>query len=100
MAGCKPMAKYRVKARSFIDGKLFEPGQEVEFSGKAGSNLELITGELPKVEVSNEQTSEELLELERLRDTYEEMFGEKPHFNTGAKTLKEKIDERRKELGV
>jgi hypothetical protein len=37
---------------------------------------------------------------DQLRTIYEEMFGEAPHKNTSAKTLKEKIDERRKELGV
>ncbi|UYW74133.1 hypothetical protein OFY05_00850 [Pseudocitrobacter faecalis] len=45
-------------------------------------------------------TNEELQELDQLRTIYEEMFGEAPHKNTSAKTLKEKIDARRKELGV
>lgn len=95
------MSKYLVKVRSFINGKLHEPGDEVEFAGKAGSNLELITGEnAVHKEVEKEPSSEELLELDQLRDIYEEMFGERPHKNTSAKTLKEKIDERRKELGV
>lgn len=94
------MSKYRVKERSFIDGKLYEPGEIVEFTGEAGKNLiphnegDVVVkeGELP--------TNEELQELDQLRTIYEEMFGEAPHKNTSAKTLKEKIDAKRKELGV
>lgn len=93
------MSKYLVKERSFIEGKIYEVGDTVEFTGKAGKNLtpykecdQVINGQQP--------TSEELQELEDLRKIYEEMFGEAPHKNTSAKTLKEKIDARRKELGV
>ena len=94
------MSKYRVKERSFIDGKLYEPGEIVEFSGKAGKNL--IPQNDGDVVVKEEElpTNEELQELDQLRTIYEEMFGEAPHKNTSAKTLKEKIDARRKELGV
>lgn len=94
------MSKYRVKERSFIDGKLYEPGEIVEFSGKAGKNLiphhdgdVVLKGDEPP-------TNEELQELDQLRTIYEEMFGDAPHKNTSAKTLKEKIDAKRKELGV
>lgn len=94
------MPKYRVKERSFIDGKLYEPGDVVEFSGKAGKNL-IPHKEVDVVEEEEKQpTTEELEEIEDLRKIYEEMFGEAPHKNTSAKTLKEKIDARRKELGV
>ena len=34
------MAKYRVLKESFIDNKIVQPGDEIEFSGKAGKNLE------------------------------------------------------------
>ncbi len=91
------MPKYRVKERSFIDGKLYEPGEIVEFSGAAGKNL-LAYSEGEICEQPDElPTNEELLELDQLRTVYEEMFGEAPHKNTSAKTLKEKIDARRKE---
>lgn len=94
------MSKYRVKERSFIDGKLYEPGEIVEFSGKAGKNL-IPHKDGEDVVMEDEQpTNEELQELDHLRTIYEEMFGEAPHKNTSAKTLKEKIDARRKELGV
>lgn len=94
------MSKYRVKERSFIDGKLYEPGEVVEFSGKAGKNL--IPHKEGDVAAAEEkpQSSEELEELDQLRTTYEEMFGEKPHFNTKAETIREKIAEERQRLGV
>lgn len=93
------MSKYRVKERSFINGKLYEPGDIVEFSGSAGKNLVPYKDD-DKVENEVLPTNEELQDLEDLRNVYEEMFGEAPHKNTSAKTLKEKIDARRKELGV
>lgn len=94
------MSKYRVKERSFIDGKLYEPGEIVEFTGTAGKNL--IPHSDGEVVVKEDElpTNEELQELDQLRTIYEEMFGEAPHKNTSAKTLKEKIDAKRKELGV
>lgn len=94
------MSKYRVKERSFIDGKLYEPGEIVEFSGKAGKNLIPHNDGDGVIKEDEPPTSEELQELDQLRTIYEEMFGEAPHKNTSAKTLKEKIDARRKELGV
>lgn len=36
------MPRYRVVELSYIDERLLEPGQEVEFGGVAGPNLELI----------------------------------------------------------
>lgn len=36
------MAKYRVETKSFIDGRLCEVGEVVEYEGEAGSNLKLI----------------------------------------------------------
>ncbi|MBX8878335.1 hypothetical protein HCH41_05085 [Enterobacter ludwigii] len=94
------MSKYRVKERSFINGKLCEPGDIVEFSGEAGKNL-IPHNDGDVVEKDDDlPTNEELQELDQLRTIYEEMFGEAPHKNTSAKTLKEKIDARRKELGV
>ncbi|MDP1491629.1 hypothetical protein Q6292_28420, partial [Klebsiella pneumoniae] len=39
-------------------------------------------------------------ELHKLREEYELLFKEKPHHNTKAETLREKIAEKRKDLGV
>lgn len=36
------MARYRVKARSFINNQIVEPGAIVEFTGRPGSNLEKV----------------------------------------------------------
>ena len=95
------MPKYRVKVRSFINGKLHEPGDEVDFDGKAGSNLHLINDESDDNVVIDQLIDvDAAVELEDLRKIYEEMFGEAPHRNTSAKILKEKIGARRKELGV
>lgn len=95
------MPNYLVKVRSFINGKLYEPGDKVDFDGKAGSNLHLIAGESDDNIVIDQQIDvDAAVELEDLRKIYEEMFGEPPHKNTSAKILKEKIDARRKELGV
>ncbi len=94
------MSKYRVKERSFINGKLCEPGDIVEFSGEAGKNLIPHNDGDVVVKDDDLPTNEELQELDQLRTIYEEMFGEAPHFNTKAETLKAKIAERRKELGV
>lgn len=39
------MAKYRVLQTSFIDNKLVNEGEIVEYDGEAGHNLELIEPE-------------------------------------------------------
>ncbi|MCW1019170.1 hypothetical protein, partial [Streptococcus anginosus] len=39
-------------------------------------------------------------ELDKLREEYELLFNEKPHHNAKAETLREKIADKRKELGV
>jgi hypothetical protein len=38
------MARYRVTKKSFINNTIVEEGEEVEYSGEPGSNLELIGG--------------------------------------------------------
>lgn len=40
--------KYRVLEKSFIDGRIVEEGEIVEYDGKAGSSLELIKEPAPK----------------------------------------------------
>ena len=42
------MPKYTVLAKSFIDNTLVEPGEVIEFSGKPGTNLELVKETKPK----------------------------------------------------
>ncbi|HHT0117105.1 TPA: hypothetical protein ACTW89_000013 [Raoultella ornithinolytica] len=92
------MPEYKVAKRSFINGRLHEPGDIVSYDGAAGSNLVSTDTSLSdKVETIS---AEELTELDELRKQYEEMFGEAPHFNTKAEALKAKIAKRRKELGV
>lgn len=39
-------------------------------------------------------------DLDQMREEYEALFNEKPHHNTKAETLREKIAEKRKELGL
>lgn len=38
---------YRVLQRSFIDNRLVEEGEIIEYDGEAGSNLELIKPDKP-----------------------------------------------------
>lgn len=107
------IAKYRVLRLSHIHNKLWEEGEEVEYSGVPGSALEPINdaaiqakaavkggSTIIKPNSDGDNSGQVDDDLENLREEYEVLFGEKPHFNTGSKTLKEKIDERRKELGV
>lgn len=114
------MSRYKVLKKSFINGRLLYPGEEVEFTGMAGSNLFLIeTGERV---VANEGTNDggdnhdggggeggagssggdggADNELTALQDQYQQLFGKKPHHNAGAEKLRADIDAKRKELGV
>ncbi|WP_209634589.1 hypothetical protein [Cronobacter sakazakii] len=93
------MPKYLVKNRSFINGRIHEAGDEIDFDGTAGDNLvpvEKVTdADKPKqVNPEKEKT------LDDLRNEYIELFGEAPHHNAGEKTLREKIDAKKKELSV
>lgn len=106
------MSRYKVLKKSFINGRLLYPGEEIEFDGMAGSNLLLIeTGERVAV---NEDTNagndnhsgdggsggNADAELTALQDQYQQLFGKKPHHNAGAEKLRADIDAKRKELGV
>lgn len=102
------MSRYKVLKKSFINGRLLYPGEEIEFDGMAGSNLLLIeTGERV---VANEGTNTGNdnhsgdggadNELTALQDQYQQLFGKKPHYNAGAEKLRADIDAKRKELGV
>ncbi|EJD6039052.1 hypothetical protein [Morganella morganii] len=114
------MSRYKVLKKSFINGRLLYPGEEIEFIGVAGSNLQLIeTGERVAVNedanTGNDNHSGDGgdggtgasggdggadNELTALQDQYQQLFGKKPHHNAGAEKLRADIDAKRKELGV
>lgn len=115
------MSRYKVLKKSFINGRLLYPGEEIEFDGMAGSNLLLIeTGERVAVNedtnAGNDNHSDDGSgeggtgayggdggadnELAALQDQYQQLFGKKPHHNAGAEKLRADIDAKRKELGV
>lgn len=115
------MSRYKVLKKSFINGRLLYPGEEIEFDGMAGSNLLLIeTGERVAVNedtnAGNDNHSGDSSgeggtgayggdggadnELAALQDQYQQLFGKKPHHNAGAEKLRADIDAKRKELGV
>ncbi|EMB0751327.1 hypothetical protein U7S25_001979 [Providencia rettgeri] len=113
------MSRYRVLKKSFIAGRLLEVGEEVEYSGIAGSNLELIGGDDAKPDTSalvdgaGGDTGEVVINtaisgsgdtidssLEALREQYTQLFGKAPHHNMGADKMRTAIDERRKELAI
>lgn len=101
--------RYRVLMKSFIAGELLEEGAEIVFHGIPGSNLEPLN-ELaigakksghPSVEdVSKAAVSDNSDDLVKLKEEYEALFGKKPHHNANVETLRSKIVEKRKELGV
>lgn len=91
--------EYEVLEKSFIGGHILDAGEKIIYDGEAGSNLKLITGAVEIAGGGNDNgggTSD----LEVLRQQYEELFNEKPHFNTGAAKLSADIEARRKELGI
>ncbi|MGJ7086472.1 hypothetical protein [Morganella morganii] len=112
------MSRYKVLKKSFINGRLLYPGEEIEFGGMAGSNLLLIeTGERVAadegIDAGNDNhdgdnggsdggagSSGADAELTALQDQYQQLFGKKPHHNAGAEKLRADIDAKRKELGV
>lgn len=115
------MSRYKVLKKSFINGRLLYPGEEIEFTGMAGNNLLLIeAGERVAVNEganagddnhdggANGDSGSGVLgddggastELTALQDQYQQLFGKKPHHNAGAEKLRADIDAKRKELGV
>ncbi|WP_272518143.1 MULTISPECIES: hypothetical protein [unclassified Providencia] len=113
------MSRYKVLKKSFIAGRLLEVGEEVEYSGIAGSNLKLIGGDDANSDTgalvdgasgdSSEVVTNTVISgsgdtvdssLEALREQYTQLFGKAPHHNMGADKMRTAIDEKRKELGV
>lgn len=112
------IAKYRVKRLSHIHNNLWPEGSEVEYEGEPGSALEPLNdaAKAAKKAVENkgkgmvgQQTTAPAApvtpvidpdaDLDKLREEYEALFNEKPHHNTKAETLREKIAEKRQEIG-
>lgn len=113
-------AKYRVLRLSHIHNNLWPEGSEIEYDGEPGSALEPINAAAekakaaalkkrgiefvkPELKVDDGNSNDNIGgddDLEKLREEYELLFNDKPHPNTGVKTLREKIAEKRAELGV
>ncbi|EHL3468024.1 hypothetical protein LAN87_001641 [Salmonella enterica] len=111
MSGEKP--KYRVVRLSHIHNNLWPEGSEIEYDGEPGSALEPIndaakeakskvTGKAAEAVTSAKPINDtaEDGDLDKIREEYELLFNEKPHHNAKAETLREKIADKRKELGV
>ncbi|EBR8884971.1 hypothetical protein YD15_004214 [Salmonella enterica subsp. enterica serovar Ohio] len=111
MSGEKP--KYRVLRLSHIHNNLWPEGSEIEYDGEPGSALEPIndaakaakakvTGKAAEAVTSAKPINDaaEDGDLDKIREEYEMLFNEKPHHNAKAETLREKIADKRKELGV
>ncbi|HCP0927045.1 TPA: hypothetical protein OCQ14_005266 [Escherichia coli] len=117
MSGEKP--RYRVLRLSHIHNTLWPEGAEIEYEGEPGSALEPVNDAARQAKakvagkVSMAATSTKIIndvsddgeldndgELDKLREEYELLFNEKPHHNAKAETLREKIADKRKELGV
>lgn len=111
MSGEKP--RYRVLRLSHIHNTLWPEGVEIEYEGEPGSALEPVNDVARQAKakvagkVSMAATSTKIIndvsddgELDKLREEYELLFNEKPHHNAKAETLREKIADKRKELGV
>lgn len=111
MSGEKP--RYLVLRLSHIHNTLWQEGAEIEYEGEPGSALEPVNDAARQAKakvagkVSMAATSTKIIndvsddgELDKLREEYELLFNEKPHHNAKAETLREKIADKRKELGV
>lgn len=110
-------AKYRVLRLSHIHNNLWPEGSEIEYDGEPGTALEPMNdaAKAAKAKAKHkgtfvpEVTTKEPLnyggnggddDLDKLREEYEVLFNEKPHHNAKAETLREKIADKRAELGV
>lgn len=117
-------AKYRVLRLSHIHNNLWPEGSEIEYDGIPGSALEpvneaakaakekamagnskaKVVAVIPEAVITAEtlETVNEGVDadLDKLREEYEALFNEKPHHNAKAETIREKIADKRKELGL
>ncbi|HGO5170848.1 TPA: hypothetical protein MEV94_000841 [Klebsiella pneumoniae] len=76
-----------------------EPLNEAAKEAKAKATQKAVAPAVVKPEPLNEGGGGDDA-LDKLREEYELLFNEKPHHNTKAETLREKIAEKRKDLGV
>ncbi|NUD61414.1 hypothetical protein HUC21_02095 [Escherichia coli] len=102
-------AKYRVLRLSHIHNNLWPEGSEIEYDGEPGTALEPLNdaAKAAKAKAKHKggfvvvnDVGEGSGELDKLREEYEALFNEKPHHNAKAETLREKIADKRAELGV
>ncbi|EBZ4662833.1 hypothetical protein EBJ67_08405 [Salmonella enterica subsp. enterica serovar Bovismorbificans] len=114
-------ARYRVLRLSHIHNNLWPEGSEIEYDGEPGTaleplneaaekakaaamkkrGLEFIKPESDEIKTDDDSDDSSLGdELNKLREEYELLFNDKPHHNVKAETLREKIADKRKELGV
>lgn len=119
-------ARYRVLRLSHIHNNLWPEGSEIEYDGEPGTALEPLNdaakaakakakhkGDTPAAVVETKPLNDDGNggeggnagnggddDLDKLREEYEVLFNEKPHHNAKAETLREKIADKRKELGV
>jgi len=119
MSGEKP--KYRVLRLSHIHNNLWPEGSEIEYDGEPGTALEPLNdaAKAAKAKAKHKSDAAPVVvdkkplddddeggeddsgdDLDKLREDYEVLFNEKPHHNTSAKTLREKIAEKRIALGA
>lgn len=112
-------ARYRVLRLSFIGNQLLEEGAEVQYDGEPGSNLEPLNDAAKAAKKKADQKRGKSVaedtpapvasvikpadaddNLADLQQQYEELFDKKPHHAASADTLREKIANKRKELGI
>ncbi|TCD18168.1 hypothetical protein E0D81_12665 [Lelliottia amnigena] len=106
-------AKYRVLRLSHIHNQLWPEGSEVEYDGEPGTALEPLNDAAKAAKAKAKHKGDVVVEvpakeplndggedLVKLKEEYELLFNEKPHHNAKPETLREKIAEKRKELGV
>ncbi|MDK9358421.1 hypothetical protein [Lelliottia wanjuensis] len=110
------IAKYRVLRLSHIHNNLWPEGSEVEYEGEPGSALEPLNDAAKAAKAKAKHKGAVVVDapvqeplndggagsedLDKLREEYEVLFNEKPHHNAKAETIREKIAEKRNELGV
>ncbi|WP_337038629.1 MULTISPECIES: hypothetical protein [Pseudescherichia] len=115
-------ARYRITRLSFIGNQLLDEGAEVEYDGEPGSALEPLNeaAEAAKKKADQKRGGQQDVkpaettvitdgdekkpeggeqDPDALRQQYQELFGERPG-NMKLETIKQKIADKRKELGV
>lgn len=117
-------ARYRITRLSFIGNQLLDEGAEVEYDGEPGSALEPLNdaAKAAKKKADQKRGGQQDVkpaeptvitngndkkpegeggeqDADALRQQYQELFGDRPG-NMKIETIKQKIADKRKELGV